>query len=356
MTLRGRWRRLAQRQLKAARVKSDHHTTSSSQRLKSALATLTTAALLVSTSHAGDAKKMLEKSVIEPEPAGPKVNVLLNVEFADKYVTPRGQIVRDDGLTIQPLLLAFISLYESDTSFISSFKLVGGVWNDFGSKGVSEHAPFGTNPKTHYTEIDPILGVEFGFLKKFTLDVTYTSFVEQILDIQTSHHLETKLSFDDSSILGAFALHPYVSYWKELEGKSTAARVPFAVFGKSPNTGSATPPDEGYYFEVGVSPGFTLKQLGDLKIEFPCRVLFPSSDFYGEWYDDKSTVGLYEVGAKASIPLNFMPKGYGHWSAHVGYKYMNFVDNNLSGMNQFNAPGKSEDDVHQVYGGISVFF
>ena len=344
-------RLLAQRQLKAARVNTNHHTLSAALRLPAVLSTLAATALLAATSIAGNEKEVVEP----PPPQGAKVNLLLNFEFADKYVTPRGQIVRDNGLTFQPLLLAFLTLHEGD-GLISSFKFLGGVWNDIGSRAVSEHAPFGTNPKTHYTEIDPILGLEIGIMKKVTLDVTYTAFVEQILDIETSHHLEVKLSYDDTPLLGAFALHPYVSYWKELEGKSTAARVPFAVFGRSPHTGSATPPDEGYYFEVGVNPGYTFKPVGDLRVEFPCRVLFPSDDFFGEFYDSKSTVGLYEVGVKASIPLKFMPKGYGNWSLHAGYKYMNFVDNNLSEMQQFNAPGKATDEVHQIYGGLSIFF
>ncbi len=331
-------------------MNSNHHTPLST-RVKTAVAATTAAALLVSLSPAGEP----EKAMIEPAPQGAKVNLLINVEFSDKYVTPRGQIVRDDGLTIQPLLLAFLSLYEGD-GFISSFKFVGGVWNDFGTKGVSKNAPFCSEPKTHYTEIDPILGVSIGVGKVATLDVTYTAFVEQILDIDTSHHLEVKLKLDDSKWLGPFALNPYVLYWQELDGKATAAQVPYLVFGPSPNTSSVEPPGEGYYFEFGVSPGFTIKPAADLKIEFPCRVLLPSEEFYGEWYDDHQTVGLYEVGVKASLPLNFMPKGYGHWSAHVGYRYMNFVDNNLEGMNQFNAPGKPTDEVHQIYGGISVFF
>jgi len=329
--------------------------TSSLHPLRLTLAALSAAALVAAPASAHDAKEMLTKSVVEPEVLGPKVNVLLNVEFADKYVTPRGQIVRDEGLTIQPLLLAFVTFYEGD-SFISKFKLVAGVWNDFGTEGVSEHAPYGSNPKTNYTEIDPIFGLSIGLGKVATLDVTYTAFVEQILDIETSHHLEVKLSFDDTPLLGAFALHPYALFWQELEGKSTAARVPYAVFGPSPNTGNDDPPGEGYYFEIGVSPGYTFKQLGDFKIEFPCRVLLPSEDFYGEWYDDSKFVGLYELGVKASIPLNFMPKSTGSWSIHAGYRYMSFVDNNLAGMNQFNAPGEPTDEVHQVYGGISVFF
>jgi hypothetical protein len=322
-----------------------------------ALAAFTAASLATAPAYAHDAKEMLSKSVVEPATlGGAKVNLLLNVEFSDSYVTPRGQIVRDDGLTIQPLLLAFLTLHESDSSLISSFKFVGGVWNDYGTAAVSEHAPYGSNPKTHYTEIDPILGVSIGFAKMVTLDVTYTSFVEQILDIQTSHHLEVKLSVDDSKFLGPFALHPYFLFWKELQGKSTAAQVPYAVFGPSPFTSSVDAPGEGYYFEVGVAPGFTVKPLADLKVEFPCRVLFPSEEFYGQWYDSTSTVGLYELGVKATLPLKFMPKGYGFWSIHAGYKYMNFVDNNLAGMNQFNSPGKPTDEIHQVYGGISVFF
>jgi hypothetical protein len=321
-------------------------------------AALFAAAAIASTpAYAGvEAKEALSKSVVEaPTLGGAKVNLLVNVEFSDSYVTPRGQVVRDNGLTIQPLLLAFLNLYEGD-GFISSFKFVGGVWNDFGTKAVSEHAPFGSEPKTHYTEIDPILGVSVGFAKTATLSVTYTSFVEQILDITTSHHLETKLALDDSKWLGPFALHPYALFWKELEGKSTAATVPYAVFGPSPFTGSKSAPGEGYYFEFGVAPSYTIKPLADLKLEAPCRILLPSDDFYGEWYHNSSTVGLYELGVKASLPLKFMPKGYGFWDIHAGYKYMSFVDKNLQGMNQFNAPGKATDEIHQVYGGISVFF
>lgn len=313
------------------------------------------AMLLAPLAQAGDLTKELHKSVLEPPPEPSKLNLLLNVEFADKYVTPRGQVVREDGLTVQPLLLAFINLYEGK-GFVDSFKLFGGIWCDFGSAGVAEEAPFGSDPKTRFTEVDPILGVSMGFAKTATLSVTYTAFVEQILSIETSHHLEVKLAVDDSKWLGPFALHPYALFWQELEGKSTAARVPFAVFGPSPFTGSVAPPDEGYYFEFGVNPGYTFKALGDLKVELPCRILLPSEDFYGDWYDSNSTVGLYELGAKVSLPLNFMPKGYGHWSIHAGYKYMNFVDKNLRGMQQFNAPGEELDAVHQVYGGISVFF
>ncbi|HTH46477.1 MAG TPA: hypothetical protein VMB21_03100, partial [Candidatus Limnocylindria bacterium] len=272
-------------------------------------------------------------------------------------VTPRGMLVRDKGLTVEPLFLAFVNLYKSE-SFINDVTLVGGVWNDLGTSQVSVHGPYGSQPKTPWTEIDPIAGLSFGLGKHFKLDVTYTAFAEQILDIGTSHHLETKLSFDDSEYLGAFALHPSLIYWQELEGKATDAALPGGAIGLPPVNPDAKHPAPGSssYFDAGVAPGYTFKDMGGLKVEAPLRVLLPDERFYGDFYKSSSTVGLYELGLKATLPMNFMPAGYGHWSAHVGFKYINFVDDNLYNLNLFNAPGKPTRDTIQVYLGVSAFF
>ena len=294
---------------------------------------------------------------LQAEDAPSRVHALVNVEVANEYVTPRGMLVRDKGLTIQPLFLTFINLYKGD-SFINDVTLVGGVWNDLGTSGVSVHGPYGSLPKTPWTEIDPIGGFSFGLGKNFKLDITYTAFAEQILDIGTSHHVETKLSFNDTDYLGAFALHPYVSYWQELDHKATDAALPGGVIGLPPVNKSANhpAPDSSYYFDVGIAPGYAFKDFYGLKIEAPTRMLLPDERFYGDFYAKSSVIGLVETGLKASIPLNFMPAGYGHWSAHAGFKYINFVDDNLYNLNSFNAPGKPTRDTFQVYLGISSFF
>jgi len=291
-----------------------------------------------------------EQTPPAPPPAPPpsRFDALSNFEFSDKYLTPRGMIVHDEGLAFQWLALGLFNLYKGD-SFINDVTLVGGMWTDFASDPVSIHAPFGSKPKTSFVEMDPIAGVSTTFAKDFKLDVTYTAFVMQILDIGTSQHLEVKLGYDDSRYLKAFALHPYVSYWQELDGKATAAQVPFIVFRNQSG------PPSSYYFDAGVDPSYTFKGL-DLKIELPCRVLLPNKDFYGEFYDKASTVGLYELGIKGSLPIKFVPPGYGHWGVHAGFRYMNFVDKNLQGMQQFNAPGHAVKDTTQVYGGFGVFF
>lgn len=290
---------------------------------------------------------------LQPAPPPSRGDALYSVTFANEYLTPRGMIVRDQGLTVQPLFLGFLNAYKGD-AFINSVTLVAGVWNDLGTATVPVHAaPYGSQPSTPWTEIDPIGGISLGVGKHFTLDVTYTAFVEQILDIGTSQHLDTKLSFDDSAYLKAFALHPYVEYWQELQNKATAADVPYAVDPLHKHLGAG--PGSSYYIEFGVAPAYTFDKIG-LKIELPCRVLLPNQNFYGTYYSSASTVGLYEVGIKGTIPLNFMPAGYGHWSFDVGFRYQGFVDKNLQDMQQFNAPGKSVDGSDQVYCGVSAFF
>ena len=295
--------------------------------------------------------------MIESPEKTPLFNVLFDLSLGDKYVTPRGMIVRESGVTIQPLLLVFLNAYRGD-GFVNSVTVVGGVWNDFGTDGVSKHPPFGSDPKTHWTEIDPIAGVAIGFAGRFKLEITYTAFDEQILDIPTSHHLETKLSFDDSDYLGAFALHPYFSYWQELWQKSTDARVPYAVLGPSPKSGDHPNPGSSFYLELGIRPSYTFKSLNNLKLEAPCRLLLANERFYGEYYEPSSTinVGLFEVGLKATMPLKFIPKKAGNWTVGLGYRYQNFVNDNLYHLNIFNAPGEPVRHTSQIYGGLTVFF
>ncbi len=294
------------------------------------------------------AQEANEGEIPTPPPAPSRVNLLVNFEFADAYLTPRGMIVHDDGLAFQPLILGFVNVFQSD-SFLNSVTLVGGVWNDFSSSGVSEQPPFGSEPKTHWVEIDPIAGVSLRMFKQVKLDLTYTAFNMQVLSIPTSQHLEVKLGLDDSPWLGPFALNPYFLYWAELTGKATAAQVPYQVFLNEPG------PSSSYYFELGITPGYTFESIG-LRVEAPLRMLLPNSDFYGEYYASSSTVGLYELGVKATIPLKFIAPGYGNWNFHVGFRFQDFVDKNLQGMQEFNAPGHAKSDFTQVYGGIGIFF
>lgn len=319
---------------------------------KHLLGSLAAAALLPFAGSTATADETNSVAATPPPPPPSRLNALYAVEFSNEYLTPRGMITRNKGLTVQPLFLSFMNLHKSD-DFINNVTFITGVWNDLGTVGVSKNPPYGSSPKTAWTEIDPIVGLSFGFAKHYTLDVTYIAFVEQILGIGTVQNLDVKLSFDDSSYLKAFALHPYIEYWQELKNKSTDADVAYIVDPLGKNAGAG--PGSSYYFEAGVAPAYTFDKIG-LKMELPCRVLLPNKDFYGTYYSGASVVGLYEVGIKGTIPLNFMPAGYGHWSFHAGFRYQGFTDKNLRDLQQFNAPGESKSGSAQLYCGISAFF
>lgn len=266
------------------------------------------------------------------EEATSRTHALLNFEFSDKYLTPRGMLVQNEGLVFQQLALGFFNLYKSE-NFLNDVTLVGGVWNCFGTSGLPASESGGATTTSWY-EIDPIAGFSFGLGKNLKLDLTYTAFDMQVFNIPFSHHLETKLSFDDSKYLKAFALHPTLIFWKELDNKAVANTDPL--------------PQESWYFDLGIAPSYTFKEL-DLKVEAPMRALLPEDEFYGTGAGSGSTVALYEVGLKATMPLKFMPKGYGNWSAHGGFKWMFFEDENLRV-----TQGKS--DVPQIFFGITTFF
>jgi hypothetical protein len=269
----------------------------------------------------------------EAAPPPSRVNALVDLGISSHYLTPRGMDVARQGVVFQPMVLAFFDIYKSD-SFLNDAQLYGGFWNCFGTQQLpsSTAAP---NKTTGWYETDPIAGVSFGFAKNFKLSVTYTAFSMQIENIPFSQHLETKLTFNDSDYLKAFALHPYAIYWAELQGKAVA------------NTD--VNPTSSYYFDVGIAPSYTFEKCYSLKLEAPCRVLMANEQFYGTGAGPNTFVSLYEFGVKASIPLKFMPQGYGHWNAAVGFKRMGFDNPNLRA-----TQGEAGSSV--VYADISTFF
>ena len=79
-----------------------------------------------------------------------------------------------------------------------------------------------------------------------------------------------------------------------------------------------------------------------------------------QWPHDKLRL-VFPPGASIPLYFSFLTlflltlRSYG-WGFHAGFRYMGFVDENLQGMQEFNAPGESESSSSQVYGGISIFF
>lgn len=272
---------------------------------------------------------------VETAPAPSPIHALLQLDFSDHYITPRGLNVENEGLVFQPLFLVFLDLYNNKESFIQDVTLTAGVWSSFHSR------ESGADPG-NWNEFDPIGGLGFKFADNWKLDLNYTSFVSMVDSYPTSTHLEVKLGYDDSKLLGAFALHPYVAYWQELNYKATVA------------FNSATS-EESNYFTIGINPGF---KVGSVKFELPTYINLVNDDFYQKFDGTGGGSGLAVFGTelKMSVPLTFVPKDLGFWTLYAGVKYYHLSNDGLRDGNSVLTANEHKDDLVQFHGGISIFF
>lgn len=268
-------------------------------------------------------------------PAQPIVHFLLQLDFSNAYITPRGLNVENQGLVFQPLLLSFWNLYSNKENFLNDITLTAGVW-------ASVHSQKSGADPGHWNEWDPIAGLSFGLGEFTKFETNYTAFDSLTDSYPTSHHLELVLKVDDSKWLGDFALNPYFAFWRELKNKATVVFDPATS-------------EESYYFTLGIKPAV---KLGKIKLEFPNFINIVADPFYQQFNGSDGGTGLavFCSEIKASVPLEFIPKDYGFWNAYVGFKYYHLSnDGVLDGNEVLASPGRDEN-LWQVHGGISIFY
>ena len=78
------------------------------------------------------------------------------------------------------------------------------------------------------------------FAKNFTFTASYFEFDSPASFFDTARSLNFNLAYDDTDLLGKFALHPHFTYLRELMAP-----------------GSAGLQKNGNYYEVGLAPGFS---------------------------------------------------------------------------------------------------
>ncbi len=292
----------------------------------------------LSSAQAGtdDVAKM-SKSVIEPEAPPSLIHGLINLELSDHYITPRGLDVENQGLIFQPLVLIFWDLYSSKTGFLNDVTLTTGVWNSW-------HTHASGADKGEWNEIDPTVGLTFKFAKDFQFDAFYTAFKSQTNSYETSTNLDLKLTYHDH-FMGDFSINPYVEWFKEIAEKATVA----FDYSKAP---------ESYYFSIGIDPTYSSKAC-PVKVELPTFINLVDNGFYQKFDGSHGGSGLavFSTELKVSMPLNFIPKGYGSWTIYAGYQYYHLSNTGLlDGNVALGATSERLHNIGQVHGGLTIFF
>jgi len=247
------------------------------------------------------------------------------VTFTSEYLS-RGIVQADQtkGVIAQPYLDLYIKLY-SGTGFISSVSAQLSFWSDVGSNHVTA-SPTATARDWYEFDWDP--GISMVFAKSFTLTVQYFEFDSPASVFNSARSIDANLAYDDTSIWantplgsGNFAIHPHFTVLWELGGETgnglspgAAGLVSANANGKGGWTGG-----HGWYYELGIAPSYTFLP----KATYPITLAIPFTLGLGDsgGFYLNNNFGYFSVGPAISVPLAFIPSGFGSWTVTAAYTY-----------------------------------
>lgn len=301
--------------------------------------TIAAAAILglsgLSTAFAGVETSGTEsKQVVAPAPAAANSYITgdFGVTFTSEYIS-RGIVEpkQTKGVIAQPYLDIYIKLYSGE-GFINSVSAQLSFWADVSSN--KETASAGTTVPSWY-EFDWDPGISVTFAQNFTLLVQYFEFDSPAGAFSTARSINANLTYNDSGLLGAFALHPHFTVLYELGAPGFA--------GLKAN---------GWYYEIGIAPSYTFLP----KSTYPITVALPVTVGLGDdhGFYQGNTFGYLSVGPSVSVPLAFIPAGFGSWTLTAAYTY--FYEGTT--VKAANAPlvGNGADSRSVFSGAIGVTF
>ncbi len=319
---------------------------------KSSLCTLALGALFITIgiggARAGEDTKSTKMSTsdIAAPALGSKITGLLNFDYSDQYITPRGLDVSKNGGAFQPLLILFFNLYHTDEKKpLTDLTFNMGVWNDIDS------GKNGTNPPGNWDEIDGFLGLEAKLYGDWKLDAEETFFKSQTNSYQTSTNFDFKTTYLDHWFGDSgFSINPYGEVFVETSKKATLAF--------NYNTDPC-----GFYGVIGLDPTYKFKSI-PLTLELPTFANFVSDTFYQRVNGSAGGPGLAVVSTefKATTPLSFIPISYGAWSIYAGVQayYLNnpgLLDGNQALQGHVPGSGQNRDrELVQYHLGVTCFF
>lgn len=219
----------------------------------------------------------------------------LSMDYTTGYYF-RGIVQEDCGLILQPAASFDVRVYNQDDLSINVGAL---VWNSVhGQKTASQ---MGGDFASYWYESD--LGASVTVTKgKWSATAGYIYYIAPNDGWETIQELDFTVAYDDSELLGKFALNPRVMVGIET-GSGTADGVDS---------------DPGRYLELGIAPGCEIGETNPIAFSLPVTVGLSLSDYYQNAAGDDDTFGYLQVGAKAEIPISCFGSKCGDWTLNAG--------------------------------------
>jgi hypothetical protein len=193
--------------------------------------------------------------------------------------------------------------FDLKWDFGNGFSLFSGVWMDVNSNADSSISD-------DVQEVDVWLGAGWA-CDKLSMSLTYQEWMyasdsERIVDLGLAY---------DTFLSPSLTLHGRI---EGVDGQET-----------------------GLVAVLGIAHAV---EVGPVTLKFPANVAFVTKNYY---VDDEGGFGYASVGAVASIPMSFIPEGYGGWTYNIGAYYYHTDAKNI---------GNRENNIVTATTGVALAF
>jgi hypothetical protein len=239
----------------------------------------------------------MKTAALEAKVAEPTWNGDAGVNFVTAYIA-FGILQENQGVIAEPYIDVYHTMFQSD-GWISKVSLGLQLWSSIHS--AETLANRGSSVAAWY-EFDYYVPLAITIAKRTTVTISYLEYDFPNGAFTPQRGVQANVAYDDTDLLGAFALHPHILALCNFDG--------ILGVGKS----------RAWYGEIGIAPGFTVAKKGTYPISFTFPVLLGIGDahFYpGDVY------GYFSATGNVSVPLAFLPKSFGAWTANAGFTYYN---------------------------------
>ncbi len=203
---------------------------------------------------AGVASAAEEAKPAEKGPNTGAVSVLMGMDWTTDYYF-RGILQADEGWILQPYGEITFKLLEN-LGALNTLGLTIGSWNSLqgGPSGI-EGGSAKADPKMWY-ESDFYVRVGAQTFEDLTTAIIYTAYMSPNDSFQTVQELAFSAAYNDSKLLGPFALNPNALLAFEVKGQADAGA------------------HRGVYLQFGIAPGLTVLEKTDYPISLAVPVNF----------------------------------------------------------------------------------
>lgn len=273
-----------------------------------------------------------------PEPKASWLSGGAGVTFASQYFS-RGYIYENQGVIAQPYLDLSFRLHEGRGP-LTEVSLNVGLWSSFQSRG-TDAGVAGKARRADWYEFDAVVGMAFVLAEKWTLEPAFLAYYSPNNGFDDYYAIQFRVSLDDKSWLGKWALNPHAEVLYEIVHDGGAPR-------------------RGWYFQLGVAPGF---EAGPASVSFPLTLGLGGRGYY-ESLDlstgtlQNETFGFFSAGVNVEVPLSFIPEAYGEWTFNAGVAWYYLGD----ALEEYNTPRRGgsvrrvKEQEWLFQGGVAVGF